>query len=179
VQLPGGAHHRCARKIIVPASSTRIFTSNLVVTPGSSTAASCRTASPPPSATRTRSPTCSASKHRLFSRLVARNDPRSAGAIVELRAGDGARNFRRQAEAADLLPFLATPSAGSRRIHELSRRLGQGSRRPRKLAAFQHRPIDAMRRSFGARTRCYCACGIRTDHEATSAVEGREKLARA
>ena len=77
---------------------------------------------------------------------------------------------------------LARPSQGDRAggVHELS---GRHRRRPGasldKLAAFQDGHIDGHAPLLSGRDlNAYLAARIRTDHEATSAAEAREKLAK-
>ena len=75
----------------------------------------------------------------------------------------------------------ARPSQGDRprRVHEFSRRRRLRSRRGRKLVAFQDGHIDGHAPLLSGRDlNGYLAARIRTDHEATSAAEAREKLAK-
>jgi adenine deaminase len=83
-------------------------------------------------------------------------------------------------EAADLVAFLAHPQAlGLAEFMNYPGVLAKDPGALEKLAAFQHRPIDGHAPLVTGRDLdAYCACGIRTDHEATRAAEGREKLAK-
>jgi len=83
-------------------------------------------------------------------------------------------------EIEDLLPFANHPKVIG--LAEFMNFPGVLTRAPEvlaKLAAFQHGHIDGHAPLVTGRDLdAYCASGIRTDHEATSAAEAREKLAK-
>jgi adenine deaminase len=83
-------------------------------------------------------------------------------------------------EIDDLLPFLGHPKViGLAEMMNFPGVLGEDSGIIAKLAAFQGRHIDGHAPLLlGTVLNGYLAAGIRTDHEATSAEEAREKLAK-
>jgi adenine deaminase len=83
-------------------------------------------------------------------------------------------------EIADLLPFLGHPKViGLAEMMNFPGVLNEDPGIIAKLAAFQGRHIDGHAPLLlGAALNGYLAAGIRTDHEATSAGEAREKLAK-
>jgi adenine deaminase len=83
-------------------------------------------------------------------------------------------------EIEDLLPFLAHPKViGLAEVMNFPGVLNEDEGILAKLAAFQGRHIDGHAPLLlGTALNGYLAAGIRTDHEATSAREAREKLAK-
>jgi adenine deaminase len=83
-------------------------------------------------------------------------------------------------EIDDLLPFLHHPKViGLAEMMNFPGVLGEDPQIIAKLAAFQGRHIDGHAPLLGGMAlNGYLAAGIRTDHEATSANEAREKLAK-
>ena len=83
-------------------------------------------------------------------------------------------------EIEDLLPLADHPKVIG--LAEFMNFPGVLAREPKalaKLAAFQNRHIDGHAPLVTGRDLdAYCAAGIRTDHEATSAAEAREKLSK-
>ncbi|MCA0399761.1 MAG: adenine deaminase [Proteobacteria bacterium] len=80
----------------------------------------------------------------------------------------------------DLLPFADHPKViGLAEFMNFPGVLAKDPECLAKLSAFQGRHIDGHAPLLGGRDLdAYCAAGIRTDHEATSAREAREKLAK-
>jgi adenine deaminase len=83
-------------------------------------------------------------------------------------------------EAEDLLPLAGHPKVlGLAEVMNFPGVLAGDSGMMAKLAAFQGRQIDGHAPLVGGRDLDgYCAAGIRTDHETTSAAEAREKLSK-